>query len=138
MSHGDLLCTHDAGYLRFRRVVRHPATRAAFAALPRAARARIGRAMRSRSHGADAHPTASTTPADPRYDADDATALAWLARHGAPRLLHGHTHRPAVHALPGERERIVLSDWDFDHGAARGDTVRWTADGFERRPVPTP
>ncbi|MGP1666265.1 MAG: UDP-2,3-diacylglucosamine diphosphatase, partial [Rhodanobacter sp.] len=29
-----------------------------------------------------------------------------------PTLIHGHTHRPAVHALPGGRTRLVLGDWD--------------------------
>jgi UDP-2,3-diacylglucosamine hydrolase len=134
-SHGDLLCTRDVAYQRFRRIVRNPAVQAAFHALPRTARAALGRAMRSRSHGSADLPAATL---DPRYDADGAAALAWLERLDAPRLLHGHTHRPATHALGGGRERVVLSDWDFDHGAPRGDAIRWTADGLERRAVAAP
>ena len=72
---------------------------------------------------------------DSRYDVDDRTTLAWLDAIGAPALLHGHTHRPARHALAGGRERIVLADWELDHGTPRGDIVRWTAGGFERRSV---
>jgi UDP-2,3-diacylglucosamine hydrolase len=37
-----------------------------------------------------------------------------LRRYGYPRLIHGHTHRPArhVHRVDGhECERWVLADW---------------------------
>nr|WP_246233591.1 UDP-2,3-diacylglucosamine diphosphatase [Pelistega europaea] len=37
-------------------------------------------------------------------------------------VIHGHTHRPAVHAIPKldskTRWRYVLSDWELDHGKA--------------------
>jgi UDP-2,3-diacylglucosamine hydrolase len=131
-THGDLLCTRDTGYLRFRRVVRQPVLQRLFAALPRRLRESVGRATRASSQG-DAHRGA----VDRRYEADDGAALAWLEALGAPRLLHGHTHRPAVHALGGGRERVVLSDWDFDQGAHRGDVLRWTADGLARMPIPS-
>lgn len=40
-------------------------------------------------------------------------------RHGVPRMIHGHTHRPARHAVileSGPAERIVLADW-YDFGS---------------------
>lgn len=130
VSHGDLLCTRDVAYQRFRRVVRHRAVRSAFSGLPRHLRERLGRATRARSHGGQHH-----AQSDPRLDVDDGAALAWLDALDVPRLLHGHTHRPATHALAGGRQRIVLSDWEFDQGPVRGDVLRWTAAGFERRAV---
>jgi UDP-2,3-diacylglucosamine hydrolase len=48
----------------------------------------------------------------------DAVADA-MRRAGVTRLIHGHTHRPAVHRfqLDGQTaERIVLGDW-YEHGS---------------------
>ena len=40
-----------------------------------------------------------------------------LQRHGVNTLIHGHTHRPAVHKLNAEQIRYVLSDWEFDEAS---------------------
>jgi UDP-2,3-diacylglucosamine hydrolase len=131
VTHGDLLCTRDVAYQRFRRVVRQPLLQRLFGTLPRGLRESFGRSTRAQSRGHE-HRAAP----DSRYDVDDDTTLAWLDAIGAPRLLHGHTHKPASHELAGGRERLVLADWELDHGGApRGDIVRWTAHGLERRPV---
>jgi UDP-2,3-diacylglucosamine hydrolase len=45
-------------------------------------------------------------------DVDADAARDWLARANARTLIHGHTHRPAEHALGVGLRRIVLSDWD--------------------------
>lgn len=55
-----------------------------------------------------------------------------MREHGADRMIHGHTHRPARHPIDlgehvGERvgERIVLGDW-YAQGSmliARGDQL---------------
>jgi UDP-2,3-diacylglucosamine hydrolase len=53
-------------------------------------------------------------------DVNDSTVAALLRRHGYPRLIHGHTHRPDrhEHVLDGHRcERWVLGDW-HQHGTA--------------------
>jgi len=58
----------------------------------------------------------------------DAVQLA-LRDAGVSRLIHGHTHRPAVHSLElnGEAaERIVLGDW-YEHGSV----LKVTPDGVE-------
>ena len=52
-------------------------------------------------------------------DVAPATVEAMLARFGVSTLIHGHTHRPAVHALQaGGRDcrRIVLGDW-YEQGS---------------------
>lgn len=106
ITHGDLLCTRDTKYQHFRRVVRHPITRHAFLATPLAWRQRI------------AHRTRSGTVASMRrkddaiMDVEESTVTAVMARYGVKLLIHGHTHRPAVHEYEGgTRRRIVLGDW---------------------------
>lgn len=107
LTHGDLLCTRDVKYQRFRRVVRHPFTRATFLATPLAWRQRI------------AHRTRAGTQASMRLkddyvmDVDEDTVAARMADYGAALLIHGHTHRPGIHDYPGPalRRRIVLGDW---------------------------
>jgi UDP-2,3-diacylglucosamine hydrolase len=50
-----------------------------------------------------------------------------MRQAGVTRLIHGHTHRPAVHAfeLEGQpAERIVLGDW-----YEQGSVLRITPDG---------
>jgi len=52
---------------------------------------------------------------------------AALREHGAARLIHGHTHRPARHRIElGDRvvERIVLGDWYEQGSVLRVDGER--------------
>lgn len=126
LSHGDALCLADTAYLQFRAQVRNPAWQQAFLALPREERERQARAMRdaSAAHQADLGPERWS-------DVDDAAAAQWLAAAGCTTLIHGHTHRPASHPLPGGGMRHVLGDWDFDHGAPRARAMRLSADGLQ-------
>ncbi len=108
LTHGDLLCTADIGYQRFRRVVHNRPLQRLFLALPRAARSRIASGLRARTQQAvQAKPAAL-------MDVDPTAAVALLDRYGADWLIHGHTHRPAIHRLDGSaagRLRIDLGDW---------------------------
>jgi UDP-2,3-diacylglucosamine hydrolase len=126
LSHGDALCTADTAYQQFRQQVRSPAWQQAFLAQPLAERERQARAMRdaSAAHQADLGPALWS-------DVDDGAAADWLASTGCSTLVHGHTHRPATHALPGGGRRHVLGDWDFDHGAPRARALRLTAAGLQ-------
>lgn len=106
VTHGDLLCTRDINYQRFRRVVRHPLTRRLFLATPLAWRQRI------------AHRTRAGTTASMRgkndgiMDVDETTVAKVMTRYQVKLLIHGHTHRPAVHDYAvDQRRRIVLGDW---------------------------
>ena len=111
LSHGDLLCTADVAYQRYRRVVHNRTLQRLFLALPRAARSRIAAGLRARTQQAvQAKPAAI-------MDVDPAAATALLDRFGADWLIHGHTHRPAIHPLDGSetgRLRIDLGDWYQD------------------------
>lgn len=130
LTHGDALCLDDVHYLRFRAEVRDPAWAAAFLARPLAERRELARLMRDASV---AHQAAAAAYAD----VDDGAAAAWLQAAGASVMVHGHTHRPGTHALPGGGTRQVLGDWAFEDGPPRARTLRLTPQGWSPRdPAP--
>lgn len=108
LTHGDLLCTKDVKYQKFRRLVRNPVIRAAFLAAPLGLRRRI-------ALGTQAGTKASMRgKADAIMDVDERAVAEALTRHAATQLVHGHTHRPAVHEFELDDRpcrRIVLGDW---------------------------
>jgi UDP-2,3-diacylglucosamine hydrolase len=65
----------------------------------------------------------------------NAAAVTQALRDAAVRtLVHGHTHRPAVHELAidgASARRIVLGDW-----YAQGSVLAWSREGFELRMLP--
>lgn len=106
LSHGDALCLEDTDYLKFRAEVRMSAWQQAFLAQPLETRRTLARSMRTQSE------QRKSTPGMVWADVDADAARDWLARANARTLIHGHTHRPAEHALGDGLRRIVLSDWD--------------------------
>lgn len=117
LTHGDLLCTRDVKYQRFRRVVRHPLTRLAFLATPLAWRQRIAHRTRN---GAVA---SMRRKDDAIMDVEEASVAAIMARFQARLIIHGHTHRPAIHDYADGRRRIVLGDWYEQDGVLVCDEV---------------
>lgn len=114
LSHGDEYCTGDANYQRFRRAVRVPAIQSVFLALSLKARRWIADYARARSKAANRYKSAHIMDVSP-----DAVSSAF-ERSGVRIMVHGHTHRPAVHAVQVAGQpcsRIVLPDWDYDHAA---------------------
>ena len=128
LMHGDLLCTGDTAYQAFRAQVRAPAWQAQFLAQPLAAREAFAAKARaaSKEHQKD---VGSGGPMDAITDVEPDAVTQVFARYGVRRLIHGHTHRPAIHALDaGGRlaRRIVLGDW-----YEQGSVLRVDADGIE-------
>lgn len=115
LSHGDAWCLDDHAYMRFRERVRSTAWQQAFLARPLAQRWADALAMRAqsaaRARGTGQSQTADTPPAMDA-DLDAATVRSWLRAQRASTLVHGHTHRPALHAVGDGLTRVVLSDWD--------------------------
>lgn len=108
LLHGDLLCLDDTGYQALRRQVRDPAWQQAFLAQPLAARRAFAAQARAASKMAQTGRDESIGDASP----DEVKRLMDL--YGVRRMIHGHTHRPAIHALTlarGPGQRIVLGDW---------------------------
>jgi UDP-2,3-diacylglucosamine hydrolase len=108
LSHGDVLCTQDRSYQRFRRVVRNRAVQQCWRMLPLATRRSFAALARRRSHAYTSRAPESI------MDVAPAAAATLLRANGGEVLVHGHTHRPQVHALEvdgNQRTRIVLGDW---------------------------
>ena len=125
LSHGDALCLEDRDYMQFRELVRGSAWQSAFLAKPLAERQAIARELRRQS---EARKKSVTHYAD----VDAAAARQWLAAASARTLIHGHTHKPAVHDLGSGYSRVVLSDWDVSARPPRADVLRLSADGLQR------
>lgn len=105
ISHGDLYCTDDEGYQRWRRFSRNALAQWIFLLLPLAWRNRIAGNARSQS--------AQDKAAKPMaiMDVQPAAIRSSFEHHKVHRMIHGHTHRPADHREAGGYERIVLADW---------------------------
>jgi UDP-2,3-diacylglucosamine hydrolase len=123
VMHGDALCTDDRPYQRLRGTVREPGWQRQFLALSVDARRALAGAARV---GSQAH-TSALEYAIADVNAESvATALRGA---GTTTLLHGHTHRPAIHALQIDGHpctRIVLGDW-----YNQGSLLRWDQNGPE-------
>ena len=112
LSHGDALCTEDAAYQQFRAQTRDPRWQAQFLAQPLPARLAFAQQARAASKARYGELQANGS-AEVIGDVAQAAVDALFARYGIATLVHGHTHRPAMHARAGDR-RIVLSDWYDD------------------------
>lgn len=122
LTHGDLLCTDDTRYMTLRAELRSPAWQRDFLAKPLAERRQIASDLRQLS--------ATEIAAKDEYimDVNQSAVERAMREHGVDLLIHGHTHRPAVHefALDGRpAARIVLGAWYHDPSI-----VRWTPSGF--------
>jgi UDP-2,3-diacylglucosamine hydrolase len=116
LVHGDAECTLDTRYMEFRAMVRNKAWQEQFLAMPLAQRKAIIAGLREGSR--EAHTTKS-------YEIMDVTPgaiEALFAALGVEVLIHGHTHRPALH-LHGARRRYVLPDWELDVQPPRGGWI---------------
>ncbi len=120
LMHGDLLCTDDVAYQQFRAQTRNPAWQAQFLSQPLEARLAFAAKARETSYsrqqemkGEDRAQFESVTDVTP------ATVEATFARYGIDTLIHGHTHRPAIHDLEVAGRpcrRVVLGDW-YEQGS---------------------
>ena len=125
LSHGDALCLDDVDYMQFRKVVRSKAWQNDFLAKPLAERQTIARELRRQSE-------ARKQTVSDYADVDAAAARQWLAAANSPTLIHGHTHKPGLHALGDGCSRMVLSDWDLAAQPPRADVLRLSASGLQR------
>jgi UDP-2,3-diacylglucosamine hydrolase len=123
VMHGDALCTDDKAYQQLRATVRDADWQRRFLGLSIASRRALAGAARVGSQTHTASIEYAITDVNP-----DSVAAA-LRGAGAATLLHGHTHRPAIHALNVDGRpctRIVLGDW-YDQGSV----LRWDEHGPE-------
>lgn len=129
LQHGDLLCTDDVAYQAFRAQTRNPAFIAQF--LSQSLEARVAFAQKARA-ASQAHQSEMKQDDKATFetvtDVAPTEVVATFQRYGVDTMIHGHTHRPAIHTVnAGEHSftRIVLGDW-YDQGSV----LRVDADGF--------
>ena len=127
LTHGDLLCTDDVQYQSARLRIRTPAWQANALAKPLWMRRLYARWYRFKS-GLDKGGK-SLEIMDVNADA----VAAVMRKHGVLRLIHGHTHRPAIHALDidgRDARRFVLPEWSGDEWL-----LCWDEQGFRQEPL---
>lgn len=108
LTHGDALCTDDVEYQAFRARTRDRQWQRSILRQSLAERRALAESLREHSDEAKRGKPAAI------MDVNDAAVADLLRTHGYPRLIHGHTHRPArhEHQVDGRRcERWVLPDW---------------------------
>ena len=128
LMHGDTLCTDDHEYQAFRKMVRNPDWQRAMLSRPLVERLAIARQLRETSAASIAGKSMEI------MDVNQGAVVGAMRAHGVYTLLHGHTHRPAVHRFEVDGHdavRIVLGDW-----YTQGSVLSWDADGFVLRTLP--
>ncbi|HEX2584955.1 MAG TPA: UDP-2,3-diacylglucosamine diphosphatase, partial [Steroidobacteraceae bacterium] len=119
LMHGDMLCTDDHSYQRLRRIVRNPIVQWAFSCMSLQRRERLATKIRM---GSQKH----TQSADAMImDVNQRAVEQAFRRYKVSTMIHGHTHRPAIHthtlANHASATRIVLGDWH-----KQGSVLRWS------------
>jgi len=104
LTHGDLLCTGDRNYQRWRKFSRLRFMQKIFLKLPLKWRQRIARGLRKESRKYTQH------LASEKMDVNLSSIETWLKQYSAKYIIHGHTHRPAIHQT-STYTRYVLPDW---------------------------
>lgn len=128
LSHGDALCTDDHRYQQVRAMTRDPEWQAMMRAKPIQERIEFARQARKDSM---AH---SASIDDEISDVNQGAVEQIIREHDVDILLHGHTHRPAIHEVDFDDRvatRIVLGDW-----YEQGSVVRWDANGPRLETMP--
>jgi UDP-2,3-diacylglucosamine hydrolase len=140
LLHGDTLCTGDQAYQAFRAQTRDPAWQAQFLSQPLAGRLAFAAQARAASRQRQ-----QAMKSDDRAQFETITDVSpdavheILLRYGVKTMIHGHTHRPAIHAIDvGGRacRRIVLGDWFMKGDKAQGSVLRVDAQGAALSALP--
>lgn len=108
VTHGDLLCTDDIDYLKFRRSVRDPAWQRHF--LASSAEQRLSTAKNLRAESAQQ----TKQKADYVLDVNPQAVTALMQQHAVVHMIHGHVHKPGLHEWTDSGQsmyRYVLGDW---------------------------
>ncbi|MEG1467581.1 MAG: UDP-2,3-diacylglucosamine diphosphatase [Hafnia sp.] len=124
IMHGDTLCIDDTDYQRYRRKVHNPIIQTLFLWLPLRTRLNIAAKMRDRSQ------MTNGDKSDAIMDVNQQAVIEALERNQAEWLIHGHTHRPAIHdiSMPNSKlaKRAVLGAWHY-----QGSMISVTPAGIE-------
>ena len=108
LMHGDTLCTDDIEYQKFRQMVRNPLWQQQILSKSLEERTQIAKNLREKSQ--------QSTAEKEEYimDVNQDTTDKVFTENNIDLLIHGHTHRPAIHHKTvnnRDTTRIVLGDW---------------------------
>lgn len=105
--HGDTLCTQDVRYLAFREKVHQPWLQWLFNRLPYFIKQRIVTKIQSDIRTDKSHKAMEI------MDVTQEEVIRVMHKYNVPVMIHGHTHRPAIHHISNQpqKTRIVLGDW---------------------------
>ncbi|MFC3717325.1 UDP-2,3-diacylglucosamine diphosphatase [Luteimonas soli] len=135
LMHGDTLCTDDVAYQQFRAQTRDPAWQAQFLSQPLAARLAFAQQARAASQARQGELREAGTM-ETITDVSPATVEATFVEYDVDAIIHGHTHRPAVHELEvagRPRRRVVLGDW-----YEQGSVLQVSPQGFDLSALAAP
>ena len=105
LEHGDLLCTADVRYLRYRRWVRSAPVRFVYRLLPWSLAQRAVGGISARANADRKRKTRQT------FEPSTEAARDRLEQTGCQVILCGHTHRPQVAEVDESRVLRVLPAW---------------------------
>lgn len=107
LMHGDFLCTDDVDHQKFRAMVDDPQWQRDF--LDQSVAERLQMAERARAESKEHKGSVSMAI----MDVNQTAVREAFDTHGVRLMIHGHTHRPAIHDGHGldDTRRIVLGDW---------------------------
>ena len=128
LSHGDALCIDDVQYQKVRIMTRDPDWQAMMRAKPLEERLAYAEQARQASRAY------SASVGEDIMDVNQDAVVGTFRNRDIDILLHGHTHRPAVHTVDvdgRQMTRIVLGDW-----YEQGSVVRWDEDGPRLEKLP--
>jgi UDP-2,3-diacylglucosamine hydrolase len=128
LMHGDTLCTDDHSYQRLRRILHNRVVQWILRTLSLDRRSALAAKIRE---GSKAH-TTRTAPVI--MDVNAGAVASAFAERSVSTLVHGHTHRPAIHSLEVAGrpvKRIVLGDW-----YTQGSVLEWSPVGYALRSLP--
>lgn len=114
LVHGDSLCSDDKDYIQFRNMVRTESWQQEFLAQSLEERRAFAQKAREQSR------QATSVKDNAIMDVNQGAVEKLMIDSGQTVLIHGHTHRPAIHEItlgdPGDEQqlarRVVLGDWD--------------------------
>jgi UDP-2,3-diacylglucosamine hydrolase len=112
IMHGDLLCTDDLAYQRYRKIMFSPLVKKICLILPLWLRRKIAKKLRKVSQYSNSEKQMNI------MDVSENSVTQALAENKAELLIHGHTHRQGCHNIASGKTRMVLGAWEKMQGNA--------------------
>lgn len=109
LMHGDLLCSDDLAYQQLRKQLRNEQWINQFLTFTPQERIAFAQKLRQQSKAETSYKSEAI------MDVNAAAVSDYMKQYAVTRLVHGHTHRPALHEHGDGSERYVLGDWHGDH-----------------------